>query len=83
LTKSVVAICLQQCRNCIFSINPYLPKFVLNRANLIDEYRLIVNPVVLGAGTPLFKEVEKPFNLQLVNTLTFRYGNVILIYQKP
>jgi len=39
--------------------------------------------MVLGGGTPLFKEVEKPFNLQLVNTLTFRYGNVILIYQKP
>ena len=51
------------------------------RHNLIDEYRLIVNPVVLGAGTPLFKEVEKPFNLQLVDTLKFGCGNIILIYR--
>jgi dihydrofolate reductase len=52
------------------------------RHNLIDEYRLIVNPVVLGAGTPLFKDVQKkPFNLQLVDTLTFGCGNVILIYR--
>jgi dihydrofolate reductase len=49
--------------------------------NLIDEYRLIVNPVVLGSGIPLFKGLKKPLNLKLVRSQSFKCGNVILYYQ--
>ena len=48
--------------------------------NLIDEYRMIVNPVILGKGTPLF-QIEKQHNLTLVATETFKCGNVLLIYR--
>src|SRR5574338_1145036 len=52
----------------------------LMREGLIDEIRVIVAPIVLGAGTPLFKQVTKPFELKLVDSRVFRNGNVLLCY---
>jgi dihydrofolate reductase len=48
---------------------------------LIDEYRIIVNPVVLGNGKPLFKGINDKQNLKLVKTRVFGSGVVILYYQ--
>ncbi len=50
------------------------------RAGLIDEYRVIISPVVLGAGQPLFKDVDHRLNLQLLSARTFRNGNALLRY---
>ncbi|MED4754750.1 dihydrofolate reductase family protein [Brevibacillus choshinensis] len=48
---------------------------------LIDEYRINVNPVVLGGGVPLFKDIKHRINLKLAETKTFQYGVVGLVYQ--
>ena len=43
----------------------------LIKLNLIDEYRLFVNPVVLGGGTPYFPPLERAIELELLETRTF------------
>jgi dihydrofolate reductase len=48
---------------------------------LIDEYRIRLHPVALGAGIPLFKDLKSTLNLKLVDTRIFRSGVVILHYQ--
>jgi len=48
---------------------------------LIDEYRIIVNPIVLGNGNPLFKGINGKQNLKLLNTKVFDSGLVILFYE--
>lgn len=51
------------------------------RLGLIDEYRIFVNPVVLGSGNPMFEDVKSRTPLKLVKTETFRSGVVVLSYQ--
>ena len=41
------------------------------KLGLVDEYRLFVNPVVLGGGTPYFPPLEERIDLELVETRTF------------
>jgi dihydrofolate reductase len=53
----------------------------LLQLGLIDEYRIIINPVVLSNGKPFFKDVKDGLSLKLLNTKTFNCGNVILYYQ--
>ena len=53
----------------------------LIQMDLIDEHRIMVNPVILGSGNPLFKTISEKRKLQFVNIKTFRSGNVLLYYQ--
>jgi dihydrofolate reductase len=48
--------------------------------NLLDEIRLMVNPVVIGKGTPLFEGLKDKLNLKLTKSRNFANGNVLLTY---
>jgi dihydrofolate reductase len=48
---------------------------------LVDEYRLILQPVVLGDGLPLFKDLNDPLRLELVDAQTYRTGATLHIYR--
>ncbi len=49
--------------------------------DLIDEYRLMVHPVVVGSGKRLFGDGSDTKALRLVETKTFGAGVVVLTYQ--
>jgi len=52
----------------------------LVRAGLIDEYRLVVHPVVLGSGLSLFEGAE-PFDLDLVDAVRIPSGTQAITYR--
>lgn len=52
----------------------------LMNAGLIDEYRLVFCPVVLGSGRPLFRDHAQPTDMKLSKTMTFDRGAVLLKY---
>jgi dihydrofolate reductase len=49
--------------------------------DLIDEFRIMVNPFILGNGKPLLKGLKTRLKLKLLNTKTFKSGNVLLYYE--
>jgi dihydrofolate reductase len=53
----------------------------LMRSNLIDEYILLIHPLVLGSGRRLFADSDETTALRLVDTKTTTTGVVIATYQ--
>ena len=53
----------------------------MTELSLIDEYRIFVNPIVLGRGKPLSKDLNARKRLKLVSTKTFKSGVVGLYYE--
>ena len=52
----------------------------LAQAGLIDEFQIVVNPIVLGQGRTLFEGVKEKIALKLVKSQAFGNGNVVLYY---
>jgi dihydrofolate reductase len=51
------------------------------RRGLVDEYRLLVHPVILGAGTPFFPVLESPIRLRQTEQRQFASGVMYLGYE--
>jgi dihydrofolate reductase len=52
------------------------------RLDLIDEYRLVVSPILLGGGTPYFPPLAERLPLELLETRTFGSRAVYLRYAR-
>lgn len=55
---------------------------LLTLAGLIDSYKLVVNPVVLGSGRTMFDGLHGPLDLHLTESRAFENGNVVLSYAR-
>ncbi|HEX9448658.1 MAG TPA: dihydrofolate reductase family protein [Dongiaceae bacterium] len=53
----------------------------LARLGLIDEYQLLIHPIALGRGLPLFSTLSTPLALRLVDSTPFSTGAVALVYR--
>jgi dihydrofolate reductase len=53
----------------------------LLRMGLVDELRIMINPIILGEGNSLFRTTDKRIGLKLLKTRPFDSGNVLLYYQ--
>ena len=54
----------------------------LARLDLIDEYRINVNPIVLGKGKPYFANIDHQVKLKLVESNTLKSGVLTLVYER-
>ena len=53
----------------------------LSNLGLIDEYRLVIEPVALGNGLPMFRDLPAALRLNLVEAKTFTTGTAAHVYQ--
>jgi dihydrofolate reductase len=49
-------------------------------AGLVDEFRLLIHPIALGAGLPIFSGLSEPVKLKLLDAVTFPAGIVAHVY---
>jgi len=54
----------------------------LKDADLVDEWRLMVHPIVLGSGKRLFEDAEDAKTLKLADTKVLESGTLILTYRR-
>lgn len=50
-------------------------------AGLIDEYQMVLNPLVVGNGRTLFEGVKKRLPMKLAKSRVFGNGNIVLFYE--
>jgi len=53
----------------------------LIKHELVDEFYLLVNPVAVGRGTPIFSSIEDNLRLKLVKSRPFKCGTVLFCYK--
>ena len=70
----------QQSGKDIYAVGGAMLVSTLMNLGLIDEIQLLVNPLVLGGGKALFKDVKDRHTLKLVQAKPLKSGKVSLIY---
>ncbi len=54
---------------------------LFSEAGLIDEFQIMIDPVAIGKGTPIFKGIKQKLDLKLIDTRTFKSGVILLSYK--
>ena len=81
LADNINKIKKQDGKNILIFGSPGASQSLLNEG-LIDEFWLFVNPIILGQGMPLFKDITGATKLKLVEPKTFACGVIALHYKK-
>ena len=81
LTDNINKIKKQDGKNILIFGSPGASQSLLNEG-LIDEFWLFVNPIILGQGMPLFKDITGTTKLKLAESKTFACGVIALHYEK-
>ena len=53
----------------------------MTQAGLVDEYQIVMNPVILGEGRTMFDGIKEKLALKLTRTRAFANGNVLQCYE--
>ena len=69
-------------RKLIYSMMVSLDGFIARPNGDLDAVRLMVQPVVLGTGRPMFRPTDRQLDLRLVETHRFGSGVVYLHYER-
>ena len=81
LSNNINRLKRQEGKNILIFGSPGASQSLLNEG-LIDEFWLFVNPIILGQGMPLFKDITGTTKLKLVESKTFACGVIALHYRK-
>jgi dihydrofolate reductase len=77
--EEVLALKQQAGKNILAGSRSLIAAFL--QLGLIDEFQLVVHPVILGSGLPLFKNIRDRLDLKLLKTITFSGGAVVFFYE--
>jgi len=81
LTENINKLKQQPGKNILIFGSPEASQSLLN-AGLVDEFWIFVNPILLGQGIPLFKNISNIVRLKLLESKTYSCGVVALHYRK-
>jgi dihydrofolate reductase len=81
LSDNINELKQQEGKNIIIFGSPSASQSLLNEG-LVDEFWLFVNPIILGHGMPLFKDITGTTKLKFVESKTFACGVIALHYAK-
>lgn len=81
LSDNINKLKQQDGKNILIFGSPGASQSLLNEG-LVDEFWLFVNPIILGQGMPLFKDMAGTTRLTLVESKTFASSVIALHYQK-
>ena len=80
LADNIHKIKEQEGKDIIIFGSPRASQSLLNEG-LIDEFWLFINPIILGKGMPLFKDITDTTKLKLIEAKTFPCGVIALHYE--
>jgi Dihydrofolate reductase len=81
ISENINKLKQQDGKNILIFGSPSASNSILNKG-LVDEFWIFVNPILLGQGIPLFKDISERIKLSLIETKIFDSGVIALHYTK-